>query len=409
VIVQQRPAHVPAELVVEYNAFSGEPIEEQMEKAEQWRALGPVVWSDSNGGHWIVLSIDGVRDVTGRPGIFSSAEPRKGITLVQVDRDLHIPIELDGDVHRQYRKILVPLFSPRRVQLLEESAREIARDQLTNFVSSGRCSVVDDYARPIASAMFMRLMDWPLADCHRLEELADLQLNGRPGATQEELGATKLEANRQIDEYCRERIAERSAALADDMTSVLIQSTLADGEPVPAGQLVRLLRLLMIAGLDTTQSVMSQSIAYLGRHADAQEYVRTHRDDMAAIVEELLRWNTPAMPNRTATADTEICGVPIRAGDTVHCLLSAANRDRGLVENPWTVDFTRTVNRHVAFSGGPHKCIGGPLARVILGAALDEFHQAVSSYRVREAESHTGAVWGMTRVVVDLTPARELV
>jgi cytochrome P450 len=120
------------------------------------------------------------------------------------------------------------------------------------------------------------------------------------------------------------------------------------------------------------------------------------------MVEELLRWNTPAVPNRTAMEDVELGGVRIAAGDTVQCLLQAANRDEDEFPNASTTDFTRTVNRHVAFSVGVHKCIGAALARVILASALDEFHRQISDYRVIDSKSHIGAVWGMNSVRMSL-------
>jgi cytochrome P450 len=189
------------------------------------------------------------------------------------------------------------------------------------------------------------------------------------------------------------------------MTTVIMNSTLADGSPIPERQLVALLRLLSIAGLDTTQSVLSQSLAYLGTHPEAQDYVRQNRAEIPHVVEEFLRWNAPAMPSRSATADAVVDGVRIAAGDTVHLLLAASNRDGQEFENALMIDFTRAVNRHVAFAAGPHKCIGAALARVILAAALDEFHHAIGSYTVLEADSHVGLVWGVNKLVLEVKPA----
>ncbi|WP_344456360.1 cytochrome P450 [Actinocorallia aurantiaca] len=395
-----RPDHVPADLVVDFNAFSGDSIEQALEKAESWRRLGPVVWTDHNGGHWVITSHAGVRQVLSDAARFSSAQPRKGVTLVEVDRELHVPIEMDGDEHRQYRRLLIPLFSPRRVQQMQDTIRDVARSLIAGFGERGSCEVVAEYARPLASSMFLGMLDWPLKDREMLEHLAELQLNGPANATQEERAAAKLDAGNQIAQYVRDRVAERRSGVkaTEDMTSVIIDSTLDDGAPIPENKLVALLRLLMIAGLDTTQSVLSQSLAYLGEHPEAQEYLRTHPEEIPAIVEEFLRMGAPAMPSRTATADTEVEGVRIAKGDTVHCLIAAANHDAAEYDQPDIAVFTRAVNRHVAFSVGPHKCIGAPLARVVLAAALEEFHRAVASYSVVAAQSHSGAVWGMNRV-----------
>jgi cytochrome P450 len=407
-LAMARPEHVPAELVVDFDAYEDLTIEEQLAKVEQFRKVGPVVWTDRNGGHWVVLSISGARTVLSDAATFSSAKPGQGVALSVVERELHVPIEMDGLDHRQFRKILIPLFSPQRVSILETTVRELARDLLSGFVARGTCEAVLDYARPLASAMFMKLMDWPLQDRFELERLTDQELNGPPDATTaEERAAGKQQAIIELDRYAMARLAERRDASEDsaDMTTVIMNSTLADGSPIPERQLVALLRLLSIAGLDTTQSVLSQSLAYLGTHPEAQDYVRQNRAEIPHVVEEFLRWNAPAMPSRSATADAVVDGVRIAAGDTVHLLLAASNRDGQEFENALMIDFTRAVNRHVAFAAGPHKCIGAALARVILAAALDEFHHAIGSYTVLEADSHVGLVWGVNKLVLEVKPA----
>ena len=404
-----RPAHVPNELIVDLDLFGGESIDELLAKIEEWRKVGPVLWSDHNHGHWVALSAEAVRAVLSDPKSFSSAEPRRGTTLTDVDRPLQVPIEMDGTEHRQYRRLLIPLFSPVRVQVLEATVREMARSLIAEFAVKGSCDVVADFARPLASGMFMQLMDWPLADRSQLEHLADLGLNGPPNATPAERSAAKLESHMKIAEYVTSQITRRregDPGIADgDMTTVIMNSTLDDGVPIADDKLVGMLRLLLFAGLDTTQSVLSQSLYYLSTHPEAQQHLRSHRDEIPRAVEEFLRWTAPANPSRTATVDCEIGGVRILKGDTVLCMPAAADRDAAEFDEPGVVDLTRKINRHIAFSAGPHKCIGSALARVVLAAAVDEFHQAVDTYQLDAASSHTGGVWGMNRVDIVLEPA----
>ena len=392
-----RPSHVPAELVVDYDAYADVSIEKQISNFEGWRSVGPVVWTDSNSGHWIVLSMSGCRSVLSDATTYSSAKPGQGTALVQVERPPLVPIEMDGAEQRQYRKVLIPLFSPQRVSLMEATVRDIARSLIDEFVERGSCEAVAEYARPLAGAMFMQLMDWPLADRHQLEHLVNLEINGPPEATTaEERAAAKRRAHEELGTYVEARLAERreSPDRAADMTTVLMNSTINDGELMPEDNLVSMLRLLAIAGLDTTQSVLSQTLSYLSEHTDAQAYVREHRSEIPRLVEEFLRLGAPALPSRTATVDCVLEGVKIAAGDTVHVPLPASNRDSGEFENPFILDLTRVVNRHVAFSVGPHKCIGAALARVVLAVALEEFHDAIGSYRSINSDSHVacGAV-----------------
>jgi cytochrome P450 len=252
--------------------------------------------------------------------------------------------------------------------------------------------------------MFLRLMDWPLEDREMLEHWVERELNGFPGATPDELRKAKTEALEMMREYCRGKLAVRRADPRDDMTSAVIAASV-DGEPIPDDVLVAILNLLMIAGLDTTQSVTSQSIAQLAARPESQDFVRQHPEHMPAIVEELLRFNAPAAPNRTAVADTEIEGVAIAAGDRVHCMVQAGNRDETEFAHPAVIDFAREVNRHMTFGLGHHKCIGASLAKVVIGAALQELHTVIPPYSLVSSSSHLGGVWGMNKVVISFEPS----
>jgi len=402
-----RPDHVPDHLVVDYDAFAPASIEEVHAQIDGWRELGPIVWTDSNYGHWIVLSATHTRTILSDAGEFASATPGRGVTLMRVERDLQIPIEMDGAAHRQYRRIIMPLFSPRRISMLEERVGAVVHELIQRVAASGTCDVVADFARPLASAMFLGMMDWPLEDREFLEQLADQSLNGVRGGTMEERAAAKAEAGKRLIEYVQARVeaSRRSGATADDMTATLINSTLDDGQPIPDDRLLGLMKLLLIAGLDTTQSVLSQTLVLLGSNTDLQSRVRDAGDELPRMVEEFLRLHAPAMPSRVATADVEIGGVRVAAGDTVHLLLAAANRDEAEFEKAQEPDLDRATNHHLAFSVGPHKCIGAALARLVLAVALRDFHRAFPSYRLIEAESHGGAVWGMDRVQLELEVA----
>lgn len=399
-----RPVHVPERLVVDYDGLaSEETAAELLARARDWQALGPVVWTDSNHGHWVALSAELNRYILSNTDKFSSAKPGQGITLTRSERELHVPLELDGAEHRRYRKVLTPLFSPARVRKLEDQVRDLAAGLIDGMLAKDVTDIVADFSRPLASSMFLGLVDWPLEDRHVLEPIVERELNGRRGESKEEKARTKSEAVQELAAYVRARVAERQQNPADDMTTVLINATLDDGSTIPESRLIPMLVLLCLAGLDTTQSVLSRSLDYLGRHDDAQDYFRSHLDALPGMVEELLRWSTPAVPNRTVVEDCELGGVQMRAGDTVQCLLQVANRDKNDFDAPWSFDLDRPRNRHVAFSVGPHTCIGSGLARVMLKTALDEFHRKVDRYAVVDSESHTGAVWGMRSVRMTLS------
>ena len=397
------PTHVPPDRVVDFNAYDQGVIYDVLALAEEWRGLGPIVWTPRNGGHWVILGAEETRVVLSDSQVYSSSTPKRGVTVLEIERELHVPIEMDGDEHRQYRRVLTPLFSPGRVASLQEKISDLATNLASQIATKGSCEFVTDYARPLVSAMFLGLLDWPLEDRLKLEKLADLSLNP-PGETMQERGANKAKATAEIDDYVRQRIAERRGAPADqDTTTRIMNSTIFDGQAIPDDKLVSMMRLVMIAGLDTTQSVLSQAITYLGRNPDAQQYVREHLSELGPIVEEFLRLGAPALPSRIAEEDVEIGGVSVKKGEALMLMLPVANRDAGEFSDPLVHDLVRSVNRHLAFAVGPHKCIGAPLARVVLATALRRFHEQVPAYETRDAASHVGAVWGMDHVDLTIT------
>lgn len=397
-----RPTHVPEHLVVDYDVFGSKQIDEIKDEATRWRTeKGPVVWSDQHGGHWVVLDAELIRQ--GLTDVTKFDSSSRGVKISAIsNRERMVPIELDGGEHAEYRRMLNPLFTPARTKLLGDKAQVIANALLDEIVTKGSCDVVSEYARPLASTMFLGLVDWPLDDRKQLEHWVELELNGIAGQTAEQNAVTQGEAIKQITDYCMEQVALREGKPAgDDMTSYLMSTAAIDGQPLPPNRLIGMLMLLMIAGLDTTQSVTSQGIGALALDPSKQEYLRSHPDELPMIVEEILRYTGPAGPNRAAVRDIELGGVLMKEGDRVNFMVPVANRDPSEFGSPDELDFEREVNRHMTFGLGPHKCIGAALARTVLVEAFSHLHRRLPVYRLAQSSSHLGGVWGMNEVTIE--------
>jgi cytochrome P450 len=156
-----------------------------------------------------------------------------------------------------------------------------------------------------------------------------------------------------------------------------------DGEPLSERELLGMSHLLLIGGLDTVTATLDCMVAFLAVHPD-------HRHQLAdpavvpGAVEEMLRWLTPVMlVPRAVARDCEMGGVQLSAGDAVNLVLGAANMDENEFGVP-DVDFAREPNRHLAFGGSHHLCLGAHLARLELRIALEEFHQRIPDYRIAD-------------------------
>jgi cytochrome P450 len=193
----------------------------------------------------------------------------------------------------------------------------------------------------------------------------------------------RREAAAEISDYFRVAIAERRADPNDGLLSQIVQWKI-DGEPLSERELLGMSHLLLIGGLDTVTATLDCMIAFLATHPDHRREIVEHADRIPAAVEEMLRWLTPVMVvPRSIAQDVEMGGVQLKAGDSVQLVLGSANDDEE-VFGPPEVDFGRDPNRHLAFGGSHHLCLGAHLARLELRVALDEFHQRIPDYRIAD-------------------------
>ncbi len=125
-----------------------------------------------------------------------------------------------------------------------------------------------------------------------------------------------------------------------------------------------------------------------------------------AAVEELLRWETPVMGIvRSAVADGEIAGCPVAKGDQVVAMLGSADTDEAELEDADVVRFDRPANRHIAFGGGVHRCLGSHLARLELRVAVREWHRHLPDYSVADGVQlvYTGGIRTIEDFPMDLS------
>jgi cytochrome P450 len=149
--------------------------------------------------------------------------------------------------------------------------------------------------------------------------------------------------------------------------------------------------LLLIAGLDTVTNSLSLFYHQLAQRSDLRGQLVEHPQLISGAVEELLRWETPTPAVfRVAAADTELCGVPIQAGELVTIDLGAADTDPGFQADAGEIRFDRDPNPHFAFSGGIHRCSGSHLARQELRIVLREWHRRIPDYWIK---SGSQPVW----------------
>jgi len=300
-----------------------------------------------------------------------------------------IPLEIDGEDHKKWRRLLDPLFAPKQMAPLEESVRELAGELIDRFLQRGEAELYEAFCVPLPCLTFLRLVGAPIADLDFFLDFKDGVIHPE-GETVEEMNANMAVAGGKLLEYFAGFLADRRAETEEknDIIAVLLRSKV-DGEPITELELLNILFLLMFAGLDTVTASMSCIFAWLGQHPEERDRLAADPSLIPAAVEELLRYESPVPSGqRFATEDIDLGGgLVIKAGDAIHAIWAAANVDPTAYDDPLRVDFGRGRMNHIVFASGTHRCLGSHLARLELRIAVEELLHRIPDYAVTAVTS----------------------
>src|SRR5215211_4747926 len=319
-----------------------------------------------------------VMDALRHPEVFGSD---MNAVHLGTDRPL-IPLQIDPPDHLRYRKILDPLFAPREVNRLEGEVRTLTNPLIDAFVDDGHVDYAQAVAVPLPCTVFLALMGLPqeqLGDFLRMKD-GIIRPEGGFGtdACKEHQRATALE----IYAYFAQAIADRRANPRDDLIT-RFTTTEVEGDRLSDEEILDICFLFIMAGLDTVTASLGCSMVYLARHPEQRRRVVDDPSLVPGAVEELLRWEGVVPGSaRMLAQDAEIGGKQYPKGTPVHVLIAAANLDPAEFADPDVVDFAREGNRHLAFGGGIHRCLGSHLARLEIRVALDEWHRRIPDYEI---------------------------
>jgi cytochrome P450 len=299
-----------------------------------------------------------------------------------------IPLQIDPPDHVKYRRLLDPIFAPREMAKLEPKVRALVSDLIDGFIERGACEFSADLAIPLPCRVFLELLGLPYAHLDRFLQWKDDII--RPtGPTPAGAKAVQAAAGQAIYDYFAPVIADRRANPQDDLITLFVQAEI-DGHGLDDDEVADICYLFLIAGLDTVTATLTCSISYLAQHPDRRDEIVNDPALVSGAVEELMRWEcpVPGLP-RQATQDIELRGETIKQGENVICLLGSANIDPAEFPDPEVIDFSRSGNRHLAFGGGVHRCLGSHLARLELRVAMEEIHRRLPDYSIAPGETPT--------------------
>lgn len=341
----------------------------------------------SLGGGAIISRYEDVTWALRHPEIFSSAMDLQ--IALGTERPM-IPQQIDPPEQTKYRKLLDPRFSRKRMQELAPAVRADANQLIDGFIENGECEFDRDFAIPLPCNAFLHLMGLPPEELETFLRLKDGII--RPQMQAENLDETqdiRVRTGREIYAYFEDLIAVRRKQPLDDLMTYLVTAEL-KGQKLSNEEILDICFLLLLAGLDTVTATLGCNIAYLAANPEQRNRIVTQPKLVEGAVEELLRWETPVtgVP-RVLKQDVTLHGVEMKEGELVTLLLGASNTDDEEFGNAAEVDLERERNRHLAFGGGAHRCLGSHLARMELRVALEEWHKRIPNYEIKPGETPT--------------------
>ena len=301
-------------------------------------------------------------------------------------------LSLDPPDHTRLRRLVSQAFVPRVIARLEPRIREVADQLLTAAAVKGdgqagpagtrQLEVVSQLAYPLPVRIISELLGVPAGDHARFAGWsASLVHSLQPqfiAADRAPAAAAAQQARLEFADYFRELIAARRARPAEDLLSELIHAE-DDGQRLGEQELIATCVLLLVAGHETTVSLISNAILALLRHPDQLAALRADPGLAAGAVEETLRYDAPVQfTGRVARGGMQVGPVSAPDGAVLLLLLAATGRDPGVFEDPDTFDIRRGAANHLAFAAGPHFCLGAPLARLEATIALRAFATRVT-------------------------------
>ncbi|WP_157218906.1 cytochrome P450 [Flavisphingomonas formosensis] len=387
------PPHVPADLVIESDFHSGPGFATDPFGAVAWQTTGPRIFYSPTHyllpGCWVVTRAEDIRYVLQTPELFSSSGGIGFSALIDEAWDL-IPVELDPPHHAPFRALLNPLFSPKEVGKLETGVRLAATSLVDRFADADEVEFIGAFAQPFPVSVFLQLLGLPLEEMPQFLEweaglLKSFSLEDRKRAAANIVG------------YLRNAIKDRRANPGTDLISWATHSQV-DGRALTDDEVIGICFLMFIAGLDTVASSLGFHYHYLATHPELQAQLRADRSLIPTAVEEFMRLYSIVINHRRVVQDTEIAGVTLKKGDWMTVPTFNASLDPAEFQDPRTFILDRPANRHVAFSYGPHRCLGSHLARREFVVAMNEIFDRLPTFRLKEGAPFRtvgGAVFGV--------------
>jgi cytochrome P450 len=352
------------------------------------RRTQPVYWQDmpNEPGFWAVLKHADLTAVARQPVLFSASEG--GVVLENLDAAglegmRNMLLAMDPPRHVAYRRPLVPSFKAKVIGAMEGRIRTICAEILRRAREQVNVEFVHEVAAHLPTQVIGELVGLPREDWPRIQAWAERNTSGQDAEIVNDSEVEYGDANVNMAMYAIQLAAQRRAEPPrEDLLSLILAGNFGSG-PMTDVEFGSFFVQLITAANDTTKSMLSGGLLLLIEHPDQQTALREDSSLIPDAVEEILRYANPLHYfRRTATADTMLRGVEIRAGDKVLMYYTSANRDEDVFIDAQTFDIRRHPNPQLSFGIGEHFCLGAHLARLEGRIFLEELLDTFSTFEL---------------------------
>ncbi len=331
-----------------------------------------------------------------------------------VDRSEAPPsmIGQDPPAHTRLRALVNQAFTPRIIRNLEPRMHAIAGDLVTAALEHGDVDLVEALTYPLPVIVIAEIIGVPPEDREQFKHWSDVAVEGLGSALFRPPTAERMSRLNQA----RDEMSRYFAMLADarrrqpreDLLTGLVQAEL-EGSRLSHVEMLQMLILLLVAGNETTTSLIGNAVLELLAHPGELARVRADPGLLPSAVDEVMRYSSPVqMDPRRATRAVDLGGEPVAAGQLVISWIGSANRDAEVFTDPDRFDVGRRDNRHLGFGFGPHYCLGAHLARLEAQVAVAALLARTRAFERTDDEPlplHPSIVFrGVTRLPLRLHP-----
>lgn len=373
---------VPANWAQDYDLYDPSYLADPFTVWDQMRGQCPVARTARRGGGWMLSRHADISAVALDPEGFSSRAVEVTGPVPEPGRELKLPPESsDPPGHTADRRLLVPLFTRKAVARYEDLTRQTARGLIDGLAGRTEVDAANEFARDIPVVVTSRMLGLPADDEDKFHDWTVRML--KDGA--EDYGV-RAAAVSEIRGYFTRLIASGPAAAAEGIIHYLLDRR-AEDPALTDDRIAGTSFLMLIAGIDTTWSVLGSALWHLATHRAHRESLVADPALIPAAVEEFLRLYAPVTIGRVAATEATIAGQTICPGERVILPWAAANHDPEVFDSPGEFVLDRDRNRHLAFGVGIHRCLGAHLAQMELRVSLQEWLGRIPEFELARPDA----------------------